>query len=188
MLLRIIYNDAIARCQTLFYFLVFLSPRTKHLKFVSSEKRDYIHAQIKRELSELNTSDSSSSSERENEGPTAKRLKSNHEPALDWLDDIVQPTTAPAEYDMQSKSELEFMHYIAEPDSKEDALNWWRTMEPVFPLLSRVAKQYLCITASSVPSERIFSTADNLIKNRRASLSPENVDMLLFMHKNIKQI
>ncbi len=46
----------------------------------------------------------------------------------------------------------------------------------------------MCIPATSVPSERIFSTSGNIVTKLRASLKPENVDMLVFLHKNLPTV
>lgn len=63
-------------------------------------------------------------------------------------------------------------------------LVWWKANEKKFPLLSVIAKQYLCIPATSVPSERVFSTAGDIVTVQRASLKPKHVDMLIFFKKN----
>ena len=38
-------------------------------------------------------------------------------------------------------------------------------------------------TATSVPSERVFSTAGDILTDQRASLSPKHLDTLLFLKK-----
>ncbi|XP_076040518.1 protein polybromo isoform X4 [Oratosquilla oratoria] len=67
----------------------------------------------------------------------------------------------------------------------EDPLRWWKNHSQAFPLLQDKAKYYFCIPATSVPSERVFSRAGELFSNRRNCLSDENVNMLLFLNKNM---
>ena len=67
---------------------------------------------------------------------------------------------------------------------KEDPLAWWRDHEKHLPKLARLAKKYLAIPATSVPSERVFSKAGQLVSARRANLNPKNVDMIIFLNKN----
>ena len=50
--------------------------------------------------------------------------------------------------------------------------------------MSELAKQLLCIPATSVPSERVFSAAGYIVSKLRSALSPENVDALLFLRQN----
>jgi len=40
----------------------------------------------------------------------------------------------------------------------ENPLEWWYANKKKYPILSKLAYKYLCITATSVPSERMFST------------------------------
>ena len=40
----------------------------------------------------------------------------------------------------------------------EDALEWWKTTEKRFPIVGKLARRYLAVLLTSVPSERIFST------------------------------
>lgn len=62
-------------------------------------------------------------------------------------------------------------------------LVWWKANEKKFPLLSVMSKQYLCIPATSVPPERVCSTAGDIVTAQRASLKPKHVDMLIFFKK-----
>jgi hypothetical protein len=42
-------------------------------------------------------------------------------------------------------------------------------------------KQILAIPAMSAPSERVFSSAANIVDKKRVRLKPENVDLLVFL-------
>ena len=53
-----------------------------------------------------------------------------------------------------------------------------------FPHLENLAKKYLAIPATSTPSERVFSVAGIVVDKRRAALTPEMVDALVFLNKN----
>jgi len=83
------------------------------------------------------------------------------------------------------KNEVLLYEQIKEVDVDDDPLSWWRTNESCFPKLAKHAKKYLCISATSVASERVFSTAGNIVTARRNSLMPENVDMLTFLAQNL---
>lgn len=69
---------------------------------------------------------------------------------------------------------------------ERDPLIWWREHESSLPLLAVLARKYLCVPATSVPSERVFSTAGDILTAQRASLDSEKVDMLIFLKKNMK--
>src|SRR3954453_12130175 len=52
-------------------------------------------------------------------------------------------------------------------------LSWWKSNEKRFPFLSKLSKELFGISATSVPSERLFSDVGNVITNKRNSLKPE---------------
>ena len=89
-----------------------------------------------------------------------------------------QPSTGPY---------IELKRYLEEPhiSREEDPLAWWRERATLFPKLKEMANRYLCTPASSVPSERLFSKAGELISHRRSSLKEENINMILFLNKNL---
>uniref|UniRef100_A0A3B4TRY0 BED-type domain-containing protein n=1 Tax=Seriola dumerili TaxID=41447 RepID=A0A3B4TRY0_SERDU len=58
-----------------------------------------------------------------------------------------------------------------------DPLLWWKTNEPTFPSLSKLAKKHLTVIATSVPAERIFSKAGQLVSERRSSIKGKNVNI-----------
>ena len=68
----------------------------------------------------------------------------------------------------------------------DDPLNWWKINQNRFPLLARLARKYLCIPATSAPSERVFSSAGNIVTHRRSTLSSDIVNSLVFVYYNSK--
>lgn len=73
--------------------------------------------------------------------------------------------------------ESEVLNYKAEPlpPISSNPLLWWKCNEEKYPLLSILAKYLLGVPATSVASERVFSTAGDVVTSQRACLSPENV-------------
>lgn len=67
----------------------------------------------------------------------------------------------------------------------EDPLTYWKNKAVVFPRLAKLAKKHLSVVATSVPSERVFSTAGQLISDRRNRLLSENVEKVMFLNGNI---
>lgn len=81
----------------------------------------------------------------------------------------------------------EIKTYLMYPviNGDEDPLKWWQRNRSNFPLLSQLARKYLCIQASSSPSERLFSKAGLISVPSRALLKPGTVDMLTFLAENL---
>jgi hypothetical protein len=65
-----------------------------------------------------------------------------------------------------------------------DPLKWWKENEARFRTISILARKYLSIPATSAPSERVFSLAGSICNRRRASLSPEHLNALVFLNAN----
>ena len=55
-------------------------------------------------------------------------------------------------------------------NATENPLTWWRQNNERYPSLAILAKKYLCIPATSVPSERVFSTAGDIVTAERSQL------------------
>ena len=81
-------------------------------------------------------------------------------------------------------TELEVRRHLETASLFRDAkpLEYWKDHCSTLPRLSLIARDVLSIPATSVPSERLFSKAGELISNRRSSLKAKNVDMILFLN------
>jgi hypothetical protein len=69
-------------------------------------------------------------------------------------------------------------------DDNLDIYQWWNDHKHKFPILSRLARMFLAIPATSVASERLFSDAGNNITIKRTSLSTNIVKKLMFLRQN----
>jgi len=66
-----------------------------------------------------------------------------------------------------------------------DVLQWWKLRQSRYLSLANLAKSYLCVCATSVPSERIFSKSGYICNIHRSRLLPENVNLLVFLSANL---
>lgn len=83
------------------------------------------------------------------------------------------------------KQEMAMYFQLPVMDIDENPLSWWKHESIRMPLLSQLAKKYLCSSATSVASERSFSTAGNVITSNRSLLKPEKANQLIFLAKNL---
>ena len=65
-----------------------------------------------------------------------------------------------------------------------DPLLWWKEKQFQLPILSCLARKYLCIPATEAPSERIFSTASLLLSKFRNRMDPDLAGRMVFIKKN----
>ncbi|KAJ4946070.1 hypothetical protein JOQ06_023745 [Pogonophryne albipinna] len=71
--------------------------------------------------------------------------------------------------------------YKAEPSisMEECPLQWWSTHAGAHLQRSALARKHLATPATSVPCERLFSLAGNIVQKKRAALTSENVNKLV---------
>jgi len=88
----------------------------------------------------------------------------------------------------KSRAIVEVQRYMDDVviSRNQDPLKWWKEQSYNYPNLSLLAKNYLCHLGTSVPCERIFSSAGLVLNDRRCRLKSEKVNMLLFLHYNSK--
>lgn len=93
----------------------------------------------------------------------------------------------PASQSPEQRVTMEINLYLSlQPlNANDDLLEWWNFNKNQFPLLANVAKKFLCIPATSVPSERAFSTSGYILSPLRSRLTVDRVNMLSFLHHNL---
>nr|CAI5857914.1 unnamed protein product [Callosobruchus analis] len=66
----------------------------------------------------------------------------------------------------------------------KNPLDWWRENQYNYPYLSRLVRSKCCALGTSVPCERIFSKAGNILNERRTRLNNKTLKHLLFINVN----
>lgn len=66
-----------------------------------------------------------------------------------------------------------------------EILVWWKIIGThLFPMISRVARSILCVSASSAKSESNFSDAGNTLTEKRSNLDPHILNDMMFLRSN----
>uniref|UniRef100_G3N9Y2 HAT C-terminal dimerisation domain-containing protein n=1 Tax=Gasterosteus aculeatus TaxID=69293 RepID=G3N9Y2_GASAC len=160
-----------------------LDPRFLQLKFLTPEER--FSVQNKVQALALQNMDRSTG----NQDATASAEKgSPNRRTVSVLDSLLGSDSTDSDNDdseedahNQKIRDEVLMYFGEQPLSKtQSPLSWWKW----FPALASLAKSFLCIPATSTPSERLFSAAGNIASKKRASLSPEHLNMLTCLHCN----
>jgi hypothetical protein len=73
------------------------------------------------------------------------------------------------------QNEFEQYSGMAREPRSTDILLWWKTNEKKFPVLARMARDYLAMPATSVPCERAFSSSDDVATDDRNRLTPLSI-------------
>ena len=97
---------------------------------------------------------------------------------LSLLADVLDNDTTYADISPQEAANKEIQKYLCiDANREENPTRWWKSYCTLLPLLSILARKYLCIPATSVPSERAFSTAGNIVNAKHSCLLPENTNI-----------
>ncbi|XP_050543057.1 E3 SUMO-protein ligase ZBED1-like [Daktulosphaira vitifoliae] len=166
-----------------------LSPRFKKAAFTSIDNANEAEQELLKDLTEY----------LENHGPlrteqiipestiSESNTKLNSIPEenlLNFLETTVSTLRSQTTFSITAKAlcrqyfDVEFLNITDNP------ILFWKNNNLMFGALSEIALKYLCIPATSVPSERIFSKAGQIVSIRRNRLLPKNVDKLLFLNSN----
>ena len=158
-----------------------------HLESTESDSTKLIEL----EVNEVSTSVSDVS---ENAGcdlrpaPPKRRKQSKF---TELLSDVISTEALPANNSPEEQAKIELQQYIddsilsSSQDTPVHPLTWWFENKSRYRNLCKLALHYLCIPATSVPSERAFSINGHIVRAKRACLLPENVQKLVFLAENL---
>ena len=160
----------------------YLDPRLKSLSYLNSIVKEEMLEELEAEAVSLALSlDHWSEDEL-----APKRAGGEHVP-LRLIGEVIDTTDEDQEtIVVPQKIQTELLHYRAEALTHENPLKWWKANSHKYPVLSVLSKKYLAIPATSVPSERVFSAAGNIVSEKRSCLLRELVSRLVFLAKNLQ--
>lgn len=86
-----------------------------------------------------------------------------------------------------ASTHVQLQTYVMEQTiSRSDSpFQYWAVNQVRFPTLAATAAKFLCAPGTSVDSERLFSTASNIVDAKRNRLGGERAEMLIFLKKNL---
>lgn len=156
-----------------------LTPWGKELKRESLKKFEEVYQEYRNQAASTESTS------------TDEELQSNDEAADEELLDfnkLYSPVSSPLTTSQSSKKELE--EYLDQPRaaSNEDILKWWKCHQLQLPVLSKMARDFLSISATSVPAERLFSQASLVIRKHRNRLNDESARWLLCINSWMKEL
>ena len=101
---------------------------------------------------------------------------------------LPKTTTVVAETSLSEQFKREVSTYLGQPCLQADSnpLLWWKMNDKSLPLLSSLARKYLSVPGTSVPSERVFSKGGIIVDPYRNRLKPHHVNVLTFLSRNLK--
>lgn len=156
----------------------FLDPRFKSLPFNQDEDGELVMKNIKNSLEEAI------------QGNQFVDLPSvDRKPRLSGIGLLLGNLCSPkGNLSKPEKAQLEFSQYQSEPAASFDVcpLQWWSATRTKCPNLAQLARNFTCVPASTIPTHLLAANKRALFTMRRASINPEHVDKILFLHANQK--
>lgn len=160
----------------------FLDPRFKKISFKNSLKFDAVNERLLSKVTyEINKekvlSESSLSSQREVTKKTSSEI---------WTKFDNDASILKADRNPRAAAIVEVDKFLSEPllDRECDPLTWWEQRKNVYPHLFKIVLKKLCIPASSVPCERVFSKAGQIMTEKRNRLTTTKLSNILFINSN----
>ena len=166
-----------------------LDPRFKDKFFASNIIKMTVKEMLEEEIRKIVPSKDDTSQSRQESSEVRSRSPTPPVPKLAKKDTLLNMYSEIIEDSGTSSSNSadKFEQFLSGPlvDYKAGSpFKWWHENKARFPILAQVARRFLSRTATSMPSERLFSQAGILYEGHRNRILPENAETLLFIKGN----
>ncbi|XP_041093484.1 E3 SUMO-protein ligase ZBED1-like [Polyodon spathula] len=167
-----------------------LDPRFRGLDFLSQADRVETFDLLKREASELGKGGDGAEQERGGETrddapPAPKKPKPSGSGIEFLLGDLCSVRSGlGGSARQQAEQEIGSFQTSEASSLCQEPLNWWKVHRSQYPLLARAARKFLAVPATAVPADWVFTEKGGGVYRKRAGLSPEHIDLMVFLHGN----
>lgn len=164
----------------------FLDPRFKSLKFMKSdEKANVIHM-----TSKMLLSDDLGAHIVQQEQKSSVKIKSEKKEEIDCQDSakyLIEYMDIAEDHD-ETHDEIDtYLNLKFNEIRSTNILDFWESRYDL-PRLRQLAKEILCIPASGIATEKIFSDDASNFAKRRLNVEIENIKEMLFIHENFDML
>jgi len=161
-----------------------LDPRFKKYGFSDSGKANAAIEALKRTASKILLSNVNADIPQNQD----EHVGNENVQCLLWSEFDEQVKSAKATSNPQSAAIVEVDKYMQESiiPRTEDPLLWWKTRQSIYPRLFKIVLKRLCIVATSVPCERIFSKTGLIASEKRSRLTTTKLSKLIFLNQNLE--
>uniref|UniRef100_UPI0037E9BABF ribitol-5-phosphate transferase FKTN isoform X2 n=1 Tax=Semicossyphus pulcher TaxID=241346 RepID=UPI0037E9BABF len=185
--------------EPLYALATLLDPRYKDRYFTGADSTKHVKDILTQELQEADLRSSTAimhqASEASEPAEKAPRLEAaaaapppppSKSSFMEEFDQILEEHEDPGEASSSSTA-VQVHTFFTERTiaTSDNPYQYWGVNRHRFPDLAATAIKYLCAPCTSVESERLFSTASNIVDEKRNRLTPERAEMLVFMRKNL---
>lgn len=112
------------------------------------------------------------------DGPSSSKRPRMHKDK--WYGSLIRPSEMPESQAYTPEDQLQA--YLGEPTTKDGSsvISWWaRQGRDLYPALAPIVREFLSISATSAPAERLFSAARAVVNYKRNRLTAESIETLV---------
>jgi hypothetical protein len=160
------------------YLALMLDPRYKTQILPNHANIDEMKQMLLEKYSSYQNIEQSSTNENENE--TSESLVGNKRKSSGILSQMIQKKIR--SNNLQSRNEI--IEYLAIPVEplNINPCEWWKHHRTQYPFLEKMARDYICIPATSVLSEQAFSKSGDLINKKRNRLGDHAIEACMCLN------
>lgn len=173
----------------------FMDPRFKNIVFDDYVAADTIKKKIIKLVTEIIFKNDSSTRKSQTETSADNGKNKNHNINFNcdnedkfslWKSYDIRVASHKPQGTASSRAIIEVQRYMETEilDRHADPLEWWSKHHYNYPYLKQIIQEKCCALATSVPCERLFSKAGNILSERRTRLNTNKINQLLMLNVN----